>query len=363
MVPMTLSTYLVRRFSRWILTVFLIGMALILVVDFFELVRRAGDRDTFTIGRAVLMSVMRTPSLAERLLPFATLFGAIAAFIEFARRSELVVIRSVGVSVWQFLLPPVALALALGIVATTVYNPVAAWLRQQADELGVVLLGREQVVLLQTSQEVWLRQKGVDGESVLHGRQTRDRGRVLVGVTVFTFDPDGRFRERIEAREATLGEGNWELDQATVYAAAAEPEQHERFLVATELHPDEVLETAGQPDTVSFWALPGLIDRAGREGLSLYPYRQQFQALLAQPLFLAAMVLIAATVSMRSARFGGTGRLVASGVAAGFVLYVATEVMRDLGGVGIVPPTISAWSPGVVAALLGATVLLNLEDG
>lgn len=363
MLSTTLSAYLVRRFARWIIAVFLIGAALIFVVDFFELVRRAGDRDTFTVGRALVMSLMRTPSLAERLLPFATLFGAIAAFVELARRSELVVVRSVGISIWQILLPPLAFAAVLGVVATTAYNPAAAWLRQRSDELGVVLLGREQLVMLQTSEEIWLRQRSVDGESILHARQTRDQGQTLVAVTVFTFDKDGRFLERIEADDAYLQAGYWVLDNATVYAADADPQRHERYMLATELKPEEVLQTAAQPDTVPFWSLPGLIDRAARAGLSIYPYRLQFQALLAQPLFLAAMVLIAATVSMRSTRFGGTGRLVASGVAAGFVLYVATEVARDLGGAGLVSPTISAWSPGIVAALLGTTVLLNSEDG
>ena len=363
MLSATLSGYLARRFARWILAVFLVGAALIFIVDFFELVRRAGDRDTFTVGRALVMSLMRTPSLAERLLPFATLFGAIIAFVELARRSELVIIRSVGISIWQMLVPPIGLAVAIGIVATTVYNPAAAWLRQRSDELGVVLLGREQLLLLQTSKDVWLRQRGADGESVLHARQTRDQGRTLVAVTVFTFDTEGRFVERIEGDDATLAAGHWVLDDATVYAADADPEHHDRYMIATELRPEEVMQTVAQPDTVPFWSLPGLIDRASRAGLSIYPYRLQFQSLLALPLFLAAMVLIAATVSMRSTRFGGNGRLVGSGVAAGFVLYVATEVARDLGGVGLVSPTISAWSPGIVAALLGATVLLNSEDG
>jgi lipopolysaccharide export system permease protein len=363
MVGRTLSGYLANRFTRWILGVLVVGAVLIFVVDFFELVRRAGERDGFSVGRALAMSLLRTPSLSERLWPFAALFGSIGAFVGLARRSELVVIRSAGVSVWQFLMPPVAVAIVLGIAVTTVLNPAGAWLRQKADELGVVLLGREQILVTQTAKDLWLRQRGVDGDTIIHARQTREQGLELFGVTVFSFDQEGGFQERIEADSARLEPDHWNLANATVYTPDAEPHHHDSFLVATDLKPAEILETLGQADAVSFWRLPALIDRAARAGLSVYPYRLQFQSLIALPLLLGAMVLIAATVSLRGARFGGTGRLVASGVAAGFVLYVATEVARDLGGVGLVPPSISAWSPGVVAALLGATILLNLEDG
>jgi len=75
------------------------------------------------------------------------------------------------------------------------------------------------------------------------------------------------------------------------------------------------------------------------------------------------MVLIAASVGLGHARAGGTGRMILSGVIAGFVLYVVTEIARNLGNEGLVPPPLAAWAPAVVAILLGATVLLFREDG
>jgi lipopolysaccharide export system permease protein len=52
-----------------------------------------------------------------------------------------------------------------------------------------------------------------------------------------------------------------------------------------------------------------------------------------------------------------------SGVAAGFALYVATELMRDLGNAGLVRPVVAAWFPAVVGSLLGSLALLYQEDG
>ena len=86
-------------------------------------------------------------------------------------------------------------------------------------------------------------------------------------------------------------------------------------------------------------------------------------ALLGRNPFPLAMVLIAATVSLRVFRFGNIGSMILGGVAAGFVLYVAGEVARGMGGAGIVPPLLAAWTPAVVASSIGFTVLLHQEDG
>ena len=39
------------------------------------------------------------------------------------------------------------------------------------------------------------------------------------------------------------------------------------------------------------------------------------------------------------------------------------EIARDLGSEGLVPAALAAWAPGVVATMLGVTVLLYREDG
>jgi len=75
------------------------------------------------------------------------------------------------------------------------------------------------------------------------------------------------------------------------------------------------------------------------------------------------MVFVAASVSLRFFRFGGVAAMVLGGVAAGFMLYVATELMEDLGASGLIGSAIAAWFPAVVGSLLGMLALLYQEDG
>jgi len=359
----TLALYLARRFAAAILGLFALAAVLIFIFDLLELLRRGAGQDGATLARIGLISLLRVPQLMEQVLPFAVLFGAISAFLGLSRKLELVVARAAGVSVWQFTAPALAVGIAIGVAAVTLYNPLAVLLRERSDEIASGLFASEQSFLLQTTGEVWLRQDGTDGESIMHAKQTLEGGRRLLAVTVFTFDRNAQFAERIEAREALLADRQWRLRDATVYSTQGDPSRHDTYFVSTFLTPTEVRESIAAPESIGFWDLPRVIELSQRAGLPAYRYALQYQTLLARPALLAAMVLIAACVSLRVSRMGGIGRLILGGILAGFVLYVLAELGEDLGGAGIVPPTIAAWAPGVFGVLMGLTILLHLEDG
>jgi len=59
------------------------------------------------------MSLLKLPDIAQKLLPFAVLLGAIFAFSRMSRNHELVATRAAGVSAWQFLTPPLLVAVML----------------------------------------------------------------------------------------------------------------------------------------------------------------------------------------------------------------------------------------------------------
>jgi lipopolysaccharide export system permease protein len=88
-----------------------------------------------------------------------------------------------------------------------------------------------------------------------------------------------------------------------------------------------------------------------------------FQSLLAQPFLLAAMVLLAATFSLRPPRFGGVATMIALGIAVGFLVFFVQSMLQAFGVSQKVPVGLAAWSPSIVSLLLGVTALLHMEDG
>ena len=120
MVGWTLTRYLANRFALTILAVFASIFTLIYLVDFVEMLRRASGLPAASASLVAYLCFLRVPAISEQVLPFAVLAGCMFAFVNLSRRLELVVARAAGVSVWQFLVPPAMVVLAIGVFSITV---------------------------------------------------------------------------------------------------------------------------------------------------------------------------------------------------------------------------------------------------
>ena len=356
----TLGRYFSLRFLRMIMLVFGTVFALVYTIDFVELMRRAGDAEGASAGLMAQLALFRTPAVAEQVLPFAVLFGSMATLLQLSRKLELVVARAAGVSAWQFLQPGLLVAFLIGVLSITAYNPVSALLRQQASAIEARIFAK---TAGPTARDIWIRQRSTDGQAIIRAEGAIGSTATITGVTMFTFDEAGAFAQRIEAREATLHDGHWALKEARVLTAEEQPQSFAAYQVASNLDPSQVRQSFIPADSVPFWSLRETIAQTERAGLNATAYRLQYDVLLARPLLFVAMVFVAASVSLRFFRFGGVATMVLGGVAAGFMLYVATELMEDLGASGLIGPAVAAWFPAVVGSLLGTLALLYQEDG
>lgn len=363
MIGRTLALYFAGSIAKMILAMFVMFFMLIATIAYFEVVGKALRVENYDLWSSAAVALLKVPALSEYALPFAALFGSITAFVIANRRLEVVVARAAGISAWQFLLPATLVGLFIGIAATTLYNPMAIMMRGAAATLDSSNRPNSASTLNIDSGPVWLRQAGGDRESIIGAAASFNDGLGLTAVTVMVFDREGRFIERVDADTARYATKEWVLANATVTAPGRTPSRTEVYRLATSLGPTHIKQTFDNIRGISFWGLPNLIAAAESAGISSDRYRLRYNALLAQPVLLVAMVLIAAIVSLRFSRSKELGHMILAGIGVGFVLYVVMKIARDLGGAGIVPAPLAAWLPAIVATLIGITVLLHLEDG
>jgi lipopolysaccharide export system permease protein len=363
MMTNTLGRYFAGRFLISAVGVFASIFVLLVLVDYIEMVRRTSGLISASAITVAETSLFRVPQLLEKLMPFCVLIGAMTCYLALSRRLELVVARAAGVSAWQFIAPALASAIVLGVFATTVYNPVSAGLSELSKRMEAELFGSAPGGGLQDASGFWINQVNNEGQAIINAVRSEQQGVRLTGLTVFRFDTGFVFKERIEAREATLEEGRWAFKSVRRYSLDGPPIDQDNFFLTTSLTPAQVRNSFSTPETVSFWQLPGYIRSSESSGFATAGYRLQYHKLIAQPFLLAAMVMVAASVSLRFFRFGGVQKMVLSGVGAGFLLYVLSKVTEDLSKAELMHPIASAWLPVCVGGLTGFLALLYQEDG
>jgi lipopolysaccharide export system permease protein len=365
----TLSFYITRQFLSAVLAVLAALSGLVALFDFIELLRRSATKPDATFGVITEIAALRLPWIAIEILPFAVLLGGIVAFWRLTRSSELIVARASGVSAWQFLLAPMLTAIYLGGFATALGSPLSSVLLARAEVLDNAYLRTGGGPMALSGGQLWLRQldRGLqpNGVAIMHALGVNLKGRSLTAseVSVFRLDNNDRLLQRIEAHQARLGRGEWVLQDARTIAPDHLPEAPVTIDLPTDLTVSRVQESFASPDTLSVWALPGFIALLDRSGFSSIRHRLHFQTLLALPLLAGTMALVAAGFSMRPARRGGVAKMIGSGVAAGFTLFMVSKVAEEFGNSGALPVVMAAWVPAASGLMLAVALLLHLEDG
>lgn len=377
MVATTLSAYVARQFMVAVLAMLAALSGVVALFDFIELLRRAATKPDAGFGLVAEIAALRLPYIAMQVLPFAVLLGGIYAFWRLTRSSELVVARAAGVSAWQFLAAPLLCALLLGATATAAISPISSAMLSQAEALDNAYLRTGGGPLALRGGQLWLRQSDrqfdPQGVAILHARSvTLNEGALVASdVSVFRLNATDRFLSRIEAARASLvsadprfdAGGFWLFEGARSIAPDRLPEEVGVMRLPTDLTVGRVQDSFASPDTLSVWTLPDFIGLLERSGFSAIRHRLHFQSLLALPLLCGTMALVSAGFSMRPARRGGVARMIGSGVAAGFALFVVSKVAEEFGQSGALPSLLAAWAPALSGLLLAVALLLHLEDG
>jgi lipopolysaccharide export system permease protein len=360
----TLFRYIARQFFGWCGGVFLAMLSIVFLLDYIELIRRAGIRPEATLMLLLEMAALKQPYMAQQIMPFAILFGTMMAFWRLTRSQELVVARAAGISAWQFLAPPLAGAFVVGILVVTMFNPAASAMQASYEQLENRVLrgGGDELAL--SGNGLWLRQSDDAGNhAIVHAAGFVPRQGTLQDVMILFLAHDTELVKRIDAKRAYLRDGDWEVHDGNLWQIDKPLQPFDVMDVPTNLTTYKIQDSFASPETMSFWDLPGFIGLLDVSGFSSQRHRLYFNALLSRPFLYAAMVLIAASFSLRMQRRGGATLMIAAGVASGFALYFLSDVVFALGLSATIPIALAAWTPTGITWLLGSSLLLHLEDG
>lgn len=359
----TFYAYIVRQFLFWFAAALLVLSGVIAVFEFVEFVRQVSARPELPLSLAFTMAAFKLPSSIEILFHFAVLIAAMVTFWRMTRSRELIVARAAGLSAWQFLAPVIVAAMVLGVVKIALVNPISAAMYGRYERLDVDYLGGTGDIMKVVRTGFWLRQKDENGIAVIHAERVSGNGDQLENAMFLLLSPDESYRGRIDGASARLQDGNWIIRNAWVIEGNAPAEHFETYPLPSNLTRDGIQERFASPQTISFWDLPEYVRSLDATGFASTRYRIAYQSLLAQPLLMAAMILVAAAFSLRPGRRVDAVLMIVGAIVTGFSIFVLGDIVMALGRAGTLPVPMAAWATSGVALLFGVAALLHLEDG
>ncbi|MFT4090711.1 MAG: LptF/LptG family permease [Asticcacaulis sp.] len=360
-----LETYILRQCLITLGGTLAIISSVIFLIDYVEVSKNLGQKADLTSIHIIGLLLLKSPNVILILLPFVFLFGTLGAFVSLNRRSELVAMRAAGVSAWRFVLPASGMAFLIGILTISVLNPVASLLGDRYDQVQATIEGKN-VVANGDGGIIYLRQGEGNKQTVIRAKIGQS-GNELTNATFWTYVLDSKgtpqFESRIDAQQAILKPGTWQLKGAREAFVGEPVREHATLSLESSLNPHNAFHKRASPQSTPFWKLPLLIRQIESSGFTAAPYILRLHQLLATPVMFAAMAGLGAVFSLRLMRLGGMARLAVSGVGLGFAVFFVNQLCGAMGKAEVIPIFLAGWATPVLALLSAMTLLVYTEDG
>jgi lipopolysaccharide export system permease protein len=351
------------RFAKMLATAFAVIAAVAFTVDFFDFARQTAGQPGYSVTLNFWRSMLKLPALMEQIMPFVVQFAAVGLLSMAARRHELVAFRGAGISAFQFIAPLCAVAGLLGICTMFALDPLAVKAKSSSKGIEAAVNGVQPDASFEQSP-LWIARPQDEELVVIGAKGQRNGGLELLDVTYLRFSGSRKVLERIDANSAVLTDDHLVFrDAVRVDDEHNLKEEKSRFEMVSPFGADALRTQFGDARDIPFPELRHAIAAAGETGNNENPIRTRFYSLLLLPLFLMAMVLLSAPISIRFERTGQSAAMMGTTVLMGFVLYAAGTIFSSLGSAGVIAPSLSTTIPVFVLLGVGLFWLLVAEDG
>ncbi|MDB6060632.1 MAG: export transporter permease LptG [Verrucomicrobiaceae bacterium] len=346
-----ITRYVGKQVLAAILLVLVVLLGLDLIVGIIDQTEDLSGR--YTLGPAALYTVMQLPSHVAQLLPFSILIGCLAGLGSLAGTSELVVIRTAGVSISRILWMALRPALLVAFAGLVVAEFIAPKYQQTAQSYRAMLLQKKDISV--NEYGLWHR----EGNSFIHFNAVKPDGE-LFGVSMFQLDEARHLQRALFAQRATYQDKQWLLEDVreTVFKGDhletnAVPNEHWE----TQLSPQLLNILVLNPINLSISGLWRYVSFLREQGSNTGQYELALWSKLLQPLAAISLVLVAASIIFGPLRQSSMGTRVFTGLMIGIVFRISQDMLGPASMVFGFTPILASLAPILVSLMAGFLML------
>jgi lipopolysaccharide export system permease protein len=314
-------------------------------------------------GAAILtvakLFVFSLPRIIVLTFPMSMLLASLLAFGRLSGNSEIVAMKSGGISFYRLAAPVVAVAFFVSIFAMFFQEfvvPAAntAYTRTVQEEVNKSQLPKTQDhILIRDIKEGQI-------QRITYARQFNGETNTMHGVDIQEFD-NGRLARIVNAQEGKWNGKDWDLNNGIIHIVSenGNVENTLRFqkqIVNVQKTPSEISREQKQPKEMSIEELKVHIKVREREYVSTNALVVELHQRIALPMASLIFTLIGAPLGLQPHRASSSIGLGLSIVII-FVYYSIMTVSTALGQSGTVPPVLGAWLPNILMIAFGAWLI------
>lgn len=350
--------------TQYLTRTVLMSTALVLVVllalaGLFEIIAELDDtQGDYQTPQAIMFTLLRLPNLAFEMMPVAALIGSLLGLGALASNSEIIVMRSAGLSVFKLsgmvAMSGLVLLVLTGLIGEFIGPPLDLYAREMRAQT------RYQQGDARLGNATWVK----DGPVYLHLERISAEFE-FGSIYLYRFNDNNELASIAKAENSGIDDNdNWILERLRETRFRDDGVQVIESSVAVEsfeVNSELLGSSLAKPLSLSARGLLVYIDYLKRNSLDASQYESELWNRASRTLAIIIMPILSLAFVFGSLRSGGAGSRLAMGVIIGLAYYLASETLANSGQVFNLNPIVVNWAPSLVLLLVTLFALARIR--
>ncbi|RII30697.1 MAG: LPS export ABC transporter permease LptG [Geobacter sp.] len=336
-------------------------VSIYLVLDMMDKVPRF-IRAGGSIGNILFFFICKLPEMIGQTASFSILMTTLLTLGILSRNSEIIAMRSCGVSLLRISLPMLLLGVAASVLLLLNAEFVVPESYARMDYIERVAIKKQNVNTFFKQNNIWFRSDTM----ILQAQLFEPSSKMLKGVIIWNLDPSMTPLNRIDAEAAEFQNGHWillkphikDFRQGRGYTVITK----QKMDLALNLKIDDLRVLDNNADNLSFNKLREYADNLQHGGYPANRYLTMMHTKLASPFAAFVMVILGVPFALRNSRSGGLALGIAVSIGIGFTYFVVNAVLLSYGRSGVLTPWIAAWGANFLFVLGGIWIAMTVRN-
>ncbi|HPX03755.1 MAG TPA: LptF/LptG family permease [Synergistaceae bacterium] len=314
-----------------------------------------------SLGIVIRLFLYYLPKMAAAAIPMSCLLAALLGFNKLSANSELVALKSSGISFNRIIRPVVILAFFVSIGAFFINETLVPVSERAAANVMAYEVYKQSPPVFK--EKVFLREEsGGSLKRVIYVNRMDIKDGKMSDVVVQEFE-SGLLSRLISAEKGEWVNGSWWLEDGKVFEITKENDvsllfTFDKQALQLNLNPEEAARSSRTPDEMTLNELFREIEMMKQKGMDVSKIVMIMNLRFSVPWACLVLAIVGAAVGSRPQR-SSSGMGLGLSVIIVFVYYIILSFTQSLGDAGYLHPVFAAWIANIVFLIIGAGLTLR----
>jgi len=353
-----LQNYIVRFFLKILFMIFGIFILFVFLITMLDEIGTLKSFQEPTLIDYILIVFFKSPTLFLNFVPFIFLFSGIFFFLELYKNNEIIALRNSTFSNFKIILIPSITSFFLGIIIVFVLVPFSSFFLKKYENLKSQYSDTSNLLMVNQTG-FWIYEKRDKNKIFLHLDNLNLKKKTYDSGSIFIFDNNMEFIEKIDLKEGKIFNNKIELNELVTKNDDKKLMINKNKITKIDLPTDTILSKFRNVETVNFFDIEKEIELNQSIGYTTDFLTTRYHKIVSLPFYIFLMIIFSGLITInlkKTASYLVYGMI---GVFVSISLYFLSDLSVTAGLAGYIPLILSIWLPILLISIFNIVGMLQ----